>query len=230
MGVPTDVEFPKMMKDTALLMAFTLVCVGPATVVAMTSTPTPSVRTYAMRAEHVISVAQADDQNRTGAPVLQDPSKTDDPAIEAVTTDMYVTQAAVADLFEVEASKLALQKTDNANVKSFAQMMIDDHSSALERLKTATSASSTPATVPDKLDQKHQGQLDELARTISGPAFDRAYIDVQLSGHDDTLKLHRSYAAQGDSPALKQHASSTVPIVTAHIEEAQRLSSSVKGM
>jgi putative membrane protein len=214
------------MKDKALLMAFTLVCVGPATVVAMSNRPPPAVRTFMIQTVQ----APAPAQPQSDQPVLQDPAAQDDPATEAVPTDMYVTQAAVADLFEIEASKLALRQAGRDNVKRFAQMMIDDHSSALERLKTAASAAATPATVPETLDQKHKGLLDELARAVSGSAFDRAYIDAIVSGHEDALKLHRSYAGQGDSAALKEHATATVPIITAHLDEATKIASTVKGM
>jgi putative membrane protein len=220
-----------MMKDTALLTAFTLVCVGPATVVAMSTRPPPAVRTYAIQAEHVAQPAfqytQAQGQSE---PVLQDPAATDDPATEAVPTDMYVTQAATADKFEVEASKLALFKAGSDGVKRFAQTMIDDHSSALERLKTAASAATPPLLLPETLDQKHSGLISELTRAISGPAFDRAYIAAMVSGHEDAIKLHRSYAQQGDSPALKEHATSEVPIITSHLAEAQKIASTVKGM
>jgi putative membrane protein len=219
-----------MMKDTALLTAFTLVCVGPATVVAMSNRPPPAARIYTVQTEPVSKPVLAEAEATQSEPVLQDPAKTDDPTIEVVPTDMYVTQAGVADLFEVEASKVALYKSESASVKRFAQMMIDDHTSARERLKTAASAATPAVTVPENLDLKHKGQLDELTRAIAGPAFDRAYVAAIVSGHEDALKLHSSYAKQGDNPALKEHATSSVPIITAHLEDAQKLASNVKGM
>ena len=52
-------------------------------------------------------------------------------AQKAPSDDMsFVRKAAVAGMTEVQASKLALEKSTDANVKSFAQHMVDDHTKA----------------------------------------------------------------------------------------------------
>ena len=213
------------MKNTALITAFMVVCIGPPTVVAMTNRPLPPARTYFVRTAETTpaqntttpeAAAEADRQARTDT--------------EVVTTDMYVTQAAVADLFELESSKLALEKSQNAEVKRFAQMMVDDHTKSTESLKIAAGSVSGPNAVPESMDLQHEGLLDDLKAAKAGAAFDRAYLETQVSGHQDALKLHRSYSEQGDNAALKTHATTSVPIITAHLDEAEKIASAVKGM
>jgi putative membrane protein len=220
------------MKNTLLLTAFAVVCFGPASVVAMTHQKPQPINVYYTTAQTITpSVpAQPPQTEPTQDPARQDQiTQPGDPTTEAVTTEMYVTQAAVADMFEIESSKLALEKTTNADVKRFAQMMIDEHTKSSEGLKTAAASAGPTASVPATLDLKHQGLLDELKAKASGGEFDRAYIEAQTKGHEDALKLHRSYAEQGDHGALKQHAAGAVPIVTAHLEQAQKISMAVKG-
>ena len=51
----------------------------------------------------------------------------------AVMTDRaedFVHSAAVGDMFEIEASMLALQRSQSENIRDFARQMIDDHSAS----------------------------------------------------------------------------------------------------
>ena len=220
-------DWEPIMKNTALLTALTIVCVGPSTVVAMTHRPAPSVPHYLMRAVEIAPPSQLMDSGQNPAERQLVPESGE---LETVTTDMYVKQAAVGDMLEIDSSKVALEKSSNPDVTRYAQMMIDDHGKSLDLLKTAAETEDGPATIPGTLDLTSQGILDELKAAKSGAAFDRAYIEAQISGHEDALKLHRSYAVQGDNPTLKTHAASAVPIITTHLEEAERIESTVRGM
>lgn len=211
------------MKNTLLLTACAIVCFGPASVVAMTQAPSPATNPNVIQAAGTPAVPAVN-------PVTPPPVDPADPndKTEAVTTDMYVTQAATADMFEIESSKLALTKSTNAEIKAFAQMMVDDHTKSSQGLKTAAATAGDKANVPATLDLKHQGLLDELNAT-SGAAFDKAYMQAQAAGHEDALKLHRSYAEQGDNAALKQHALDAVPVVSGHLDQAKKLAATVSG-
>ena len=48
-------------------------------------------------------------------------------------------KAAISNLFEIQSNQLALQKSQNEQVKKFAQMMVDDHTKAGEQLKSTLS-------------------------------------------------------------------------------------------
>lgn len=211
------------MKNIFLASAFALVCVAPASVVAKSQKAVGEANPYFTQTAGTPAVPQVNPA--TTPPV--DPADPNDKT-EAVTTDMYVTQAATADMFEIESSKLALTKSTNAEIKKFAQMMIDDHTKSSEGLKTAAATAGDNASVPATLDLKHQGLLDEL-KAATGAAFDKAYMQAQAAGHEDALKLHRSYAEQGDNTALKQHAADAVPIVSGHLDQATKLAATVSG-
>src|SRR3569623_1990088 len=62
----------------------------------------------------------------------------------------FSAKAAGAGDFEIQSSQLALTVSQNADIKAFAQMMIDDHTKAGGALKTA--AATQGVTVPDALD------------------------------------------------------------------------------
>jgi predicted outer membrane protein len=77
---------------------------------------------------------------------------------------------------------MALDKTTNLDIKSFAQRMIGDHSAAGHNLKSVLSGQ--PIEWPVQLDDKHKKIADELANK-QGVDFDRDYVKAMVEGHQD---------------------------------------------
>jgi predicted outer membrane protein len=89
---------------------------------------------------------------------------------------------------------MALGKTANPDIKSFAQKMIDDHSAAGNKLKSVVSGQSIDW--PAQLDGKHRETADELAKK-QGVDFDRDYLKAMAEGHQDlTAKLESRLEVQ----------------------------------
>jgi putative membrane protein len=134
----------------------------------------------------------------------------------------FMAAAASGGQFEILSSQLALQMSQNAAVRNFANMMIMDHS----RLNQAVAAAATSAglTPPAPvLLPADQTTLDQLRATPPGPAFDLAYKNAQIAGHQQALQLMQNYAAGGDVPALRNAAAQAVPVVQMHLQQAQML-------
>jgi putative membrane protein len=146
------------------------------------------------------------------------------PPAEAKTTAMpYVMAAGASDQFEIQSSQIALQKSQNADVRKFAQMLIDHHNkTTAATTKAATKAGLTP--MPPMLDPGAQPSITEL-QNASAADFDRIYLAQQIPAHQAALDLHQSYASGGDKAPLKASARSAVPIVKQHIAAAQKLQS-----
>ena len=109
-------------------------------------------------------------------------------------------------------SKLALDHAQSGDVKTFAQRMIDDHTKADGDLKAAVQ--SAGIIVPADLDQAHKDKLDQLQ--AANTDFDRQYVDMQVSAHDDAVNLFQGFADSGDNPDVKQFAESTLPTLKDH--------------
>lgn len=124
----------------------------------------------------------------------------------------FVEKAAIGGMFEVQSSEVALQKAKGQDVKSFARMMIHDHSAANKKLKAI--AMKEHLSVPGDLDQANQGNLDTL-RSTKG-AFDPAYVEMQRKAHTEAVSLFRMYAKDGEDPTLKAFAKKTLPTLEMH--------------
>jgi putative membrane protein len=96
----------------------------------------------------------------------------------------FVRDVAIANMAEMEMAKMALQKGTDANVKKFAQMMVDDHSKAGSRLQAL--ASQHRIQVPAQVDEKHKDAADKLNQKQAAD-FDRDYAQAMVDGHQDLV-------------------------------------------
>jgi putative membrane protein len=78
------------------------------------------------------------------------------------------------------------------------------------------------------LDNEHQRSIDELS-SLSGDAFDRAYVKQQKEGHQQMLQLMDDEAKNGSDPELKDFAAKTKTVVAEHQQRVEELSRDVAG-
>ena len=143
-------------------------------------------------------------------------------ACGAPSTTDFVQKAAMSDLYEIEAGKIASQKGQSAPVKGFGQMMVAAHSKTTEELGGIVASEKLKVDLPSKLDAKHQKLIDNL-NAISNEDFDKSYAKQQVDGHQEAVDLFNSYAKKGDNAALKQFAQKTLPVIQEHLAEAKKL-------
>src|SRR6187549_1926231 len=78
---------------------------------------------------------------------------------QSVSTDEFVKKVAVSDMFEVQASKLALDKKADRDTKPFAKKMVQDHTKTSKELKGLIDSGKVKAALPSALDSEHQTKL-----------------------------------------------------------------------
>jgi putative membrane protein len=137
------------------------------------------------------------------------------------TTD-FVQKAAMSDMYEIEAGKIASQKGQTAPVKGFGEMMVDAHSKTTEELKGIVASEKIKVDLPAKLDAKHQKLIDDL-NAASTADFDKTYATQQVDVHQEAVNLFDAYAKKGDNAALKAFAQKTLPVIQQHLDEAKKL-------
>ena len=143
------------------------------------------------------------------------------PAMSPPSTPTFLTNTVVANLFEIESSKVALTRAKNDKVKSFANLMVSDHTQAGVKFKQALTDAKL-ALPAEKLDSKHQALLDDLKKK-DGTAFDTAYIKAQHDGHVETVAMFEAYAKGGDNARLKAFANEMLPTLKSHLTEVSNL-------
>jgi putative membrane protein len=137
----------------------------------------------------------------------------------APTTEDFVQEAAISDMFEIQSSKIALEKLSGPE-KDFANHMITDHTKTTTELVGAAKNANVP--IPAALDSSHQSMMDKL-NSLNGDDFRKQYFSDQVSAHKDAVSLFERYGKGGENSNLKDWASTTLPTLQHHLDMAQKL-------
>ena len=133
----------------------------------------------------------------------------------------FAMQAAASDQFEIQSSQVALQKSHSPRVRQFAQHMIDAHTQTTQQLTQI--ASSKGMSMQPALEPPQQKMLADLQGMNGGRAFDRAYLNDQVTGHSAAVTLFQNEIANGQDPQIKAFAQQTLPVIKDHLRMAHSL-------
>jgi putative membrane protein len=137
--------------------------------------------------------------------------------------------AAAGDQFEIQSSQIALVKSSSADVRNYAQMLINDHTLLDSQVIAAATASGLAAPIP-VFSPDQQQMLNDLQAANAGSSFDMLFLRDQIMAHEMALALHSNYASAGDTPALRAVAANAVPSIQMHLNTAEQLMVSMGGM
>jgi len=143
------------------------------------------------------------------------------------TTQGFVTAAATSDMYEVEAGKIAAERSSNSAVKDLASHMVKAHTETTDKLKSILASNNVNATPPAHLDARRQGMIDNL-RGAKAVDFDHRYVTQQQAAHEEALILMRGYAKDGDNPEVKKFAADTSKAVSEHLAMVKKTEAAVK--
>jgi len=132
----------------------------------------------------------------------------------------FLQQAQIANLAEIASGETALQNTSNLASREFARWMIGDHSGQSAQLSSI--AQQLDVSIPTKLDQQHQAEVDQLSSQTDG-AFDKMYAQMGVQDHAQAIALFQQQVANGENPALVELARLSLPLLQAHYQQASIL-------
>ena len=127
----------------------------------------------------------------------------------------FMNDAAPGGMAEVELGKLAAAKSQNVEVKSFAQQMVADHSKAGEELKQL--AAQKKVSLPPDLMPAHKQLMEKLTK-LSGAEFDQEYVKAMVEAHKKDVTAFESVSQTAGDADLKAFATKTLPTLKMHLE------------
>jgi putative membrane protein len=131
----------------------------------------------------------------------------------------FVEKAAQGGMSEIALGKVALKKSQDADVQAFARRMINDHGKANAEL--ALIAKSKSLEVPQELDAQHAAMVETVSGK-DGAAFDQAYGAHMNMDHGKAIALFEGAAKSADKD-LAGFATKTLPTLKEHKALAQKL-------
>lgn len=133
----------------------------------------------------------------------------------------FMKAAAEAGHAEVQGARLALSKSTSPEVKTYAQMLVDDHTRANTQLEQL--AKSKGVKLPTEPSLMHKGKL-QMLKMSKGADFDKRFAEeMGVEAHRKVIELFRDEVANGRDPQIKSFAQETLPKLEHHLELAQQL-------
>ena len=151
------------------------------------------------------------------------------------TADSFLSKAIEMNQAELQLSRMAQVKAENPEVKEYADMMVQDHTEALEKLRSAANVSE--GQVP--LTKEHQAVYDKLAR-MTDAQFDSEYMKAMVRDHHEAVQTFQYEAENADQGATAQRqkpgtsarndaaiAKEMLPTLQKHLSQAEQLDKSL---
>ena len=142
-------------------------------------------------------------------------------------TDPQIAHIAVtANQIDINTGELALKKSSNAEVKKFAQTMINDHKAVIGQATTLAGKLSVQPE-DNALSKKLMSDAQKAKKELSAkPAseFDKAYIDHEVAYHKAVIAAVRDVLIpQTDNAELKSLLQNVLPALEAHLQHAEMI-------
>jgi putative membrane protein len=132
----------------------------------------------------------------------------------------FVKKALEGNIGEIEMGKLALQKSNDDQVKQFAQRMVDDHGKMQDQLKPA--AEQMGVKVPEGPSKGQMKSMDKM-KALSGDAFDQAYIKDMVKDHKKDDSEFKQEAQSTQNPQLKQLVTESDQAIESHLQQIEQI-------
>jgi putative membrane protein len=127
----------------------------------------------------------------------------------------FLEEANQGNVDEIELAQLALSKSNNDDVKNFAQRMIHDHNMLIDNMKPfANEAGVQVPSHPSVATKAEKVKLDLL----SGESFDKAYIKAMVEDHSKDLQAFRAEVKATGYPAFRSAVEQGEQVVLEHLE------------
>jgi putative membrane protein len=133
---------------------------------------------------------------------------------------MFVQKAMQGGMAEVQLAQLTLQKSNNEQVKQFAQKMLDDHTKLNDQMKPIAQQLGVQA--PNGVSKKDSKTMAKL-QGLSGSEYDQAYIRDMVKDHKSDLSEFQTEASNGSDPNVKDAATQGSKVIAQHLQMAQQL-------
>jgi putative membrane protein len=136
----------------------------------------------------------------------------------------FLTEAAQGGLAEVSLGRLALERAASADVKQYAQRMIDDHTKSNNELMQI--AQGRGVTLPTEPNAQHRAMMRKMEK-LSGADFEREYMRSQLKDHEKMTALFERQGRSARDAEVKAFAEKTLPSLHEHHQMARDVATKV---
>jgi putative membrane protein len=135
-----------------------------------------------------------------------------------------------ANQVDIDAGKLAERQGSKPEVKAFGKQMVTDHSGVNKQAsELAQKLKVTPQDNPTSQSLKAGGDKNIAhLKTLKGAAFDKAYVDQEVTYHEAVLSaIDKTLIPNAQNAELKALITKVRPAIEAHLQHARHMQASL---
>jgi putative membrane protein len=141
----------------------------------------------------------------------------------------FLREAWLANLYQVEATALALNRSRSADMRALAEMLARDHAASQAQLRLEAERMMADIQPPQGLDARRQTMIEHL-RDAAVDRFDATFLDQQKAAHKEALTLFDGFANDPSNPSLLiAYAQAQLPILRQHQAQLHAAASTSAG-
>lgn len=133
----------------------------------------------------------------------------------------FMEKASQGNVTEVEMAKLALKKSQNADVRAFATRMIHDHQMLGKKMAPLMAEAGLKTSI--SMNTEHQHLYNKL-NGLSGADFDKEYVKAMDEDHHEDLKDFRDEVNSTTVPQIKTTVIAGEKVIAEHTQMIDDLS------
>jgi len=123
---------------------------------------------------------------------------------------------------EIDTAKMMADKTQNSQVKDFANMIASDHQDSQSKLQSIAAQASINLKATPSV-QKQNQSLDEKLKSDSTTTADRAYVRAEARDHRTAIRQLQRMEPKITNSQLKEFVQAQIPVLQKHLDAAEKL-------
>jgi putative membrane protein len=138
----------------------------------------------------------------------------------------FIDDATEGNRAEITLGKMVAARTNNPSVKQFAEMMVKDHTDALNKLQKLAQAKNIK--LPDDLPDDAKDLQAKLSND-TGKQFDKDYMDAMVQDHEGDVQEFQDATPRLQDSQIGHWAVLTLPTLQKHLDKARQVDAKVNG-
>lgn len=139
----------------------------------------------------------------------------------------FLVEAAAINMKEIELGKLVENNTENQGLKSYAQMLVEEHTKANEKLKAM--AKEMNISLPMDLTEDGKDAYEKL-KEESGEEFNKEYVNMMIKGHEEAIDEMEEAVEEANSEKVRAWATDMLPKLREHLAKAKDFKEKLESM
>lgn len=132
----------------------------------------------------------------------------------------FIMQAEKDNIQERYLGRMAQEKSKNSDVQAYGKMLSKDHNAALQKLVDLMDKYGIAQ--PKALPEERKEAFKEV-QGLSGPAFDRKFIDLMVKDHEQAIADYQHQLTVVQNKDLKKYVQDQIGVLQTHLNKAKEL-------